>query len=185
MTDFLARYKMVMHEVRYGTDQSVLDAMSQLNITFEQMDQRLRQYDDSIIADLISNRRFVVALEAYKQGYRHTSSAACNGNEIHLLASRIGSPGATYFGYALLEAGVDLGVSDRRGITGLYSMAFATMIPANRNDETMDFLLACIRSASTQAVHAKNKAGVSAWDIIHSRGTETMIDLVEKIHGHE
>lgn len=183
MIDFLAQYKTVMHEIRHGTDHSVFDAMSRLNITFDQLDQRLRQYDDSIIADLITNRRFDVALEAYKQGYRHATSGACNGNEIHLLASRIGSPGASNFGYALIESGIDLGVSDRRGITGLYAMAFAIMIPANCNDETMGFLLTCIQSASTQAVHAKNKAGVSAWDIIHSHGNETMINLVEKLHG--
>lgn len=180
MTDFLTRYRMVMHEVRCGTDQSVFDAMSQLEISFEQLNQRLSEYDDSVIAALISNRKFIVALEAYRQGCRHTSSVC--GNEMHLLASQIGYPGAIRFGYALLEAGIDLGVSDRRGMTGLYSMVFAIMIPSNRSDETIDFLLACIQNASTQAVHSKNKAGLSAWDIIHARGTKAMIAVVESIH---
>lgn len=179
--DDIMRYRAVMQEVRKGTDQSVFDAMKQLHVTFEQMDKRLREYGDSVIADLINNKKFAVALAAYQQGYRHAPSAA--GNEIHVLSARIGHPGAAAFGHALLEAGADLGVSDRRGMNGLYAMIFAVMIPANRNEENKAFLHACIQSASRQAVYAKNKAGVSAWDLIHAHGTEEMIDLVERIHG--
>ncbi len=174
-----------MHEVRCGTDQSVFDAMAQFHVTFEQLDEQLRNYGDSIIADLISNRKFRVALEAYRQGYRHTSSTVNSGNEINLLASRIGCPGATELGYALLEAGADLGVADRQGMNGLYWMVFAVMIPSNCNEETKAFLSACIQRASRQAVYAKNKAGVSAWDMIHSRCPENLIGLAESIHGQQ
>lgn len=181
--DDIMQYRAVMQEVRNGTDQSVFDAMKQRRVTFEQMDKRLREYGDSVIADLISNKKFAVALAAYQQGYRHAPSAAGNGNEMHLLAARIGHPGAAALGHALLKAGADLGVSDRRGMNGLYAMVFAVMIPANRNEENMAFLSACIQSASRQAVYAKNKAGISAWDLIHAHGTAEMVDLVERIHG--
>lgn len=56
--DFVTRYRAVRHEILHGTDESVLAAMVTHRITFAQMDERLRSYGDSIMADLISNRKW-------------------------------------------------------------------------------------------------------------------------------
>lgn len=181
--DFVTRYRAVLHEILHGTDESVLTVMAAYRITFAQMDERLRTYGDSIMADLISNRKFQVALAAWRQGMRHAAPAGQNGNEFHLLAAQLNCPGALAFGYELLADGADLGAADCRGINGLYALLHAGMLPVNRNDDTSAFLAECIRRAPTEVVHAKNRAGVSAWDRIRAGCDEALIRLAESVHG--
>lgn len=57
---------------------------------------------------------------------------------------------------------------------------------SDRSEDTRRFLAECIRRAPEQALHGKNRAGVSAWDALHAGGEAELIALAERrTHGQE
>ena len=133
----------------------------------------------SVLEHAIAGMKFDIANSLLDNGAKVNFLTKDGYNELHFIAANLRAPHALPTAKRLIGMGVDLDQKDKK----YQNTAFLTLLLESfkLSPYDSDLILMCL--SRKPDIYLKNKAGISAFTVISTRGTDKIKNALKEIYG--